>query len=64
MSAALLAPASADAKTNCHLIVGNWVNAATKNCHEEIPGESYGGGSEVTAAPPKDDCQYEWTREG
>ena len=33
---------------NCHPINGNWVNAAIMNCHEEIPGASNGGGSDVS----------------
>ena len=59
MSAALLSPVSARASANCHPIVGNWVNAATKNCHEEVPGASNGGGSDVSYSQRRK-CEWEW----
>ena len=46
--AILTSTATVALATDCHPIIGNWVNAATKNCHEEIPGASNGSGSDVS----------------
>ena len=51
MSTALFSLASANAGSRCHPIHGNWINAATTNCHGEFPGASNGGGPEVDSAP-------------
>ena len=61
MSTALLSSASANAGTGCHPMTGNWLKAATTNCHGEFPGASNGGGPEVDSAPlpVRRECKWE-----
>ena len=44
---------------DCHPINGNWVNAATKNCHEAIPGASYGSSGDSSGSAPECKCERE-----
>ena len=53
----LTGSATVASAADCYPIKGNWVNAATKNCHEETPGASYGGGPDVIGRPK---CQRKY----
>ena len=59
--AILTSTATVALATDCHPIKGNWVNAATKNCHEEIPGASYGSGGDTSGSEQKK-CEWEWDK--